>query len=116
MVSPIPGASEKIAALRVRHSQLNSSIVRFESRISKQTGRLAQMHRSKSFDDSDDDVNSGEPDDHIVQRNINEQIEIIPEDFSKEEEEIKDLEKKKRSLENKISDVCTTLSNPFPLW
>ena len=82
--SPIPDASEKIASLRVRHSQLTSSIARFEARTSKQAGQLARMNRSKS---------------------LSEGFQITVEDFRNEEEEIRELEKKKRALEDRVSGM-----------
>ena len=109
--SPIPNALEKIASLRMRHSQLASSINRFEARISKQTGQLARMNRSKSFaNGSDDDNDDDEQEDASVGNThkvseMSEEFQITAEDFKKEEEEIRELERKKRALEDRVTGM-----------
>ncbi|KAL8797491.1 MAG: hypothetical protein Q9195_000307 [Heterodermia aff. obscurata] len=106
VVSPIPGASEKITSLRTRHGQLTSSVARFEARVSKQTGQLAQINKGKdSHGDYDEDDDNDGSDDHARQRSIFEQPQITAEDFLREEEEIRELEKKKRALENRVSEM-----------
>ena len=103
----MPDASEKIALLRVRHSQLTSSIARFEARTSKQTGQLARMNRSKSFTNGSDDGEGEEgPAEHTTQTlPMPEGFQITVEDFRNEEEEIRELEKKKRALEERVSGM-----------
>ena len=100
--SPIPGAPEKIVSLRSRHGQLTSSIARFESRVSKQTGQLAKMNKGKYA--GADDENS-EPDGFDESQNEYEQTQTTAEDLLKEEDEIRELEKKKRTLEERVSSM-----------
>lgn len=89
--------------MRTRHGQLTSSVARFEARVSKQTGQLAQINKGKAshgdyYDDDDNDGNDG----HVRQRSVFEHPQITAEDFLREEEEIQDLEKKKRALEDRV--------------
>lgn len=112
-IYPIPNALEKIASLRMRHSQLASSINRFEARVSKQTGQLARMNKSKSFtngsddDDDDDDIEGGDVSIGNIHKTstMSEEFQITAEDFKKEEEEIRELERKKRALEDRVSGM-----------
>lgn len=110
--SPIPDALEKIASLRIRHGQLASSINRFEARVSKQTGQLARMNRSKSFangsdDDNDDEGGGGDVSVGNAHKmpTMSQDVQITAEDFKKEEEEIRELERKKRALEDRVSGM-----------
>ena len=100
--SPIPGAPEKIVSLRSRHGQLTSSIARFESRVSKQTGQLAKINKG-TYAGSDDEKSEldgfDEPQDEY------EQTQTTAEDLLKEEEEIRELEKKRRTLEERVSSM-----------
>lgn len=102
--SPVTGAPERITSLRSRHEQLDSSIARYEARVSKQTAQLAKMNRLKEgdgdFDEDDDDliIDSGDkPGDGLVP--------VSEEDLQREDEEIKELENKKRGLEDRVSGM-----------
>lgn len=113
--SPIPDASATIASLRTRHAQLISSIARFEARVAKQTGQLAKMNRSLSYDNSLDD------EENPAAESLAEKIDIAPnasgdyqitvEDIRLEEAEIRELEKKKRALEDRVNGRSLCLSS-----
>lgn len=109
-IYPIPGALEKIASLRIRHGQLASSINRFEARVSKQTGQLARMNRSKSFANGSDEDDVDEGGDFSVENThemptMSQDVQITAEDFKREEEDIRELERKKRALEDRVSGM-----------
>jgi len=102
--SPIAGAPERIASVRSRYEQLNSSIVRYGSKVAKQMIQLEKMNKSKDgageFDDEgDDDFDADANDDQASQYHITE------EDLRREDEEIRELEKKKRGLEDRVSGM-----------
>ena len=103
--SPIPGALEKIPSLRTRHGQITSSVARFEARVSKQTGQLAQMNREKSSSGGYDSDQTEVDDEYAAPQSTFEQPQITAEDFLREEEEIRELEKKKRALEDRVSGM-----------
>ncbi|KAL6721268.1 hypothetical protein ACLMJK_000370 [Lecanora helva] len=103
-VYPIPGAPERIASLRSRYEQLNSSIGRYESKIAKQMIQLEKMNKHKDgkggFDDLDDpDFDEDANGDQATKYHITE------EDLMKEDEDIRELEEKKRKLEDRVSGM-----------
>ena len=103
--SPIAGAREKIASFRSRFDQLTSSIARNESRVSRQTSQLASMNRR---DDPDEDVDGDVRQEQVdVAADVDKAIEIpiTAEDLQKEEHEIRELERKKRTLEDRVSGM-----------
>jgi chromosome segregation ATPase len=85
MDSPIPGAQEKIAAMRQRHAQVTASIDYYEERLEQQTSDLHRLNRNRDFLD-----------------------EI--EDLRREEEEMRQLEKKKRELEDRVHSMSRDIS------
>ncbi|MCJ1274046.1 hypothetical protein MMC21_001840 [Puttea exsequens] len=105
-IYPITGAPERIASMRSRSEQLNSSIARYEGRIANQMAQLAKMntHKDGSVDFEDED------DEDLDNRNVNEtdsshEMHVTEEDLRKEDEEIRELEKKKRVLEDRVSGM-----------
>ena len=94
--SPISGALEKIAALRIRHKQLVSSIHTHETNVARQTAQLDRMNRSAELDDNDLDEDEEAPE---------EAAPFTEEDMRREEEEIKELEKKKEGLEDRVTGM-----------
>ena len=98
--SPIPGAQEKIAAMRQRHVQVTASIDFYEGRLSEQQTQLSRLNRSRDFIDDDPDV-------------AEEAQQIVPlteEDLRREEEEMKQLERKKRELEDRVHSMSRDIS------
>lgn len=89
----MPGALEKIRLLRNRYEKLCSSISHHESRVSTQTTQLARINRRKDEDGLIDDESNDEDTKIIPSAS---EIHIAPEDLEREEEEIRELEKKTR--------------------
>lgn len=100
--SPIHGAMEKINSLRARHEQLTSSIERYEARIAKQTSQLDRINRRDAHEDEDEPCD--DPDNDELPRSP-EQVHITAEDIECEEEEMRELEKKKRGLLARVSSM-----------
>ena len=95
--SPIGGATEKIAALKRRHRQLASSVEYYEAEVARQTAQLNRMNRPQDFeyDDFDEDATGGQ-----------EQAPAFTvEDMRREEQEIKELERKKQDLEDRVTGM-----------
>ena len=105
LASPIPGALEKIASLRARHGQFASSVARFEARVSRQTGQLAQMNKWQSSNSGYDDDNHDESEENTFPQSAYEQPQFTAADLAREEGEIRELEKKKRLLEERVSSM-----------
>ena len=101
LFSPIPGASERIALLRSRYEQLNSSISRYETTISKQMAQLARINKHKDdegiYNEDHEDI-----DENVDEADGPEELHVTEEDLRREDEEIRELEKKKRALEDRV--------------
>ncbi|KAL4866654.1 hypothetical protein BDV12DRAFT_131845 [Aspergillus spectabilis] len=95
-VYPVAGAHDKIASLRYRHQHISESIAELEERIARNTAELESMSRSYD-DDHDDPDNAGfsnpEPSD------------VTDADLDRELEEIRELESKKRRLEDRVNGM-----------
>jgi hypothetical protein len=96
--SPIPGALDKIASLRQRHRRLAASIQHYEAKVTEQSSQLSRMNRSRDYgsDYDDGEVNTAGEEPVVLE-------EFTEEDMRIEEEEILELEQKKRSLEERVS-------------
>ncbi|ORY13316.1 acyl-CoA dehydrogenase/oxidase [Clohesyomyces aquaticus] len=94
-VYPIPGARERIAAMRQRHKRLEASIEHYEYRIAEQTAQLGKLNRSRDYMDVGTD--EAEPEAEAAPAFIP----MTEEDLRREEEEVRQLERKKRGLEDR---------------
>ncbi|EON65457.1 hypothetical protein W97_04695 [Coniosporium apollinis CBS 100218] len=106
-VYPIPGAAEKIHSLRQRHRRLAASLEHYEMRIAEQSAQLNRMNRSHAFD-AEDDLDDAEATN--AQPSAPAEIALRREDLHKEEEEIRELECRKRELEDRVSSMGRDLS------
>ena len=103
-VYPIPGATDKIAQLRRRHQQLQANIAHYEARVNEQTRELQALNRptsrsgySGSEEGAEEDVDGdGEATVKIV---------MTKEDLAREEDDIKELERKKKGLEERVEGM-----------
>ncbi|KAM0805506.1 DASH complex subunit Spc34-domain-containing protein [Usnea florida] len=105
-VFPIDGAPEKIVSLRSRYEQLNSSIARYESKVSRQMAQLARMNKRKDgdVDDDDDDTEMLEDEDVNAIEGQGE-THVTEEDIRRENDDIRELEKKKQQLEERVKEM-----------
>ncbi|OCK80027.1 DASH complex, subunit Spc34 [Lepidopterella palustris CBS 459.81] len=103
-VYPIPGAREKIAALRQRHRRLEASIEQFELRVAEQGAQLSRMNRTRDFG-LDDGVDEPEME-------VEQPVEalVTEDDLKREEEDIRELERKKRDLEDRVNSMGRDIS------
>lgn len=100
-VYQVPGAHEKIAAMRQRHARLESSLEYYENRLAEQTVQLGRLNRSRGeyaeeYEDADP-----EPQEEFV---------LTAEDLRREEEEVRQLESKKRGLEDRVHSMGRDIS------
>ena len=105
LLSPIDGAPEKILSLRSRYEQLNSSIARYESKVSKQMAQLARMNKHKDGDVDDDDDTEALEDEDANAIDGQGEIHVTDEDIRRENDEIRELEKKKQQLEERVKEM-----------
>lgn len=102
-VYPTVNASEKIATLRTRHQQLADSIAHYEERVQKNSAQLETMHqrRSRSGLEDDDDMDETVPEAPPTTR----APVMTAEDIAQEEQEIRLLEERKKTLEEQVSGM-----------
>ncbi|KAH4079039.1 hypothetical protein HBI62_187250 [Parastagonospora nodorum] len=99
-VYPIPGAQEKIAAMRQRHAQVTASIDYYEERLEQQTSEFSRLNRNRDFLDEIEDAEEEPP----------EAPPLSEENLRREEEEMKQLERKKRELEDRVHSMSRDIS------
>ena len=102
-VYPIAGAPEKIAALRNRHQQVSEAVAHYEGRVSKQAAQLERMNKSQDFGSGYEDEEEEVIDENTPSNTGENQI--TEEDIQRELEEIRELEQKKRILEERVSGM-----------
>ncbi|RAH43356.1 uncharacterized protein BO95DRAFT_455072 [Aspergillus brunneoviolaceus CBS 621.78] len=95
-VYPIAGAHEKIASLRYRHQLITDSIIDLEERVARNAAELEQM--SHSYGDDYDDYDTGE----TLQSEV---ADVTDADLAREMEEIRELERRKRTLEDRVNGM-----------
>ena len=96
---PVAGAPERIASLLSRYEQVNASISRYETRVSKHNAQLAKLKMKDDVGDEEEDVDDEDtqhppPESHVTK-----------EDLQSELEESEELEKKKQMLEERVSGM-----------
>lgn len=98
MHSPIPNANERITSLRRRHQQLAANIAHYEGVVADQTAQLQAMNRPTSRTGYSDD---GKAEDDAGEVSIP----LTREDLEREEQEVKELERKKKGLEDRVEGM-----------
>ena len=98
MHSPIPNANDRITSLRRRHQQLAANISHYEGVVADQTAQLQAMNRPTS--------RTGHSDDGKVEADrVEVTIPLTREDLEREEQEVKELERKKKGLEDRVEGM-----------
>lgn len=92
-------------SLRARYEQLNSSIVRYESKVAKQMIQLERINIHKGDDGSNENENEDGDVGLDAGRDGVQGYLVTEEDLRREDEEIRELEKKKRGLEDRVSGM-----------
>ncbi|KAI9372806.1 DASH complex subunit Spc34 [Aspergillus egyptiacus] len=93
-VYPVTGAQDKISSLRYRNQMISESIAELEERVAKNTADLESM--SRSYNDEYDNIdNTGYPG----------MGDVTDTDINRELEEIRELERRKRSLEDRVNGM-----------
>ncbi|KAK7509980.1 DASH complex subunit Spc34 [Phyllosticta citriasiana] len=104
----IPGVNEKIAQLRQRHARLQANIEHYEMRVAEQQVQLARQNRHRDYDDDDAEEQEPQPQPQPEEPPVEEPL--TAEDLQREEEEIRELERKKRGLEDRVNSMGRDLS------
>ena len=105
----MPGAKQRIDSQRLRLHQLTASIDRYESRVSTQAGQLAKLNKAKRYtgelDEGDNQVDGddGLGANEVINSTTEDHLTVA--DLGREEEEIRELENRKRLLEDRVSGM-----------
>lgn len=95
----IPGTTDRIALLRSRHRQLTANIKHYEAKVDQQIEDLARMNGTPVSDDEDLLPYEEDADDATASARISK------EDLAREEAEIKELERKKHALTERVNGM-----------
>ncbi|KAL8760444.1 MAG: hypothetical protein Q9199_000068 [Rusavskia elegans] len=104
-IYPMSGARERISSLRSRFDQLTASVTKYEARVAKQAAQLAKRNRQGDTSDDRDDTSLGRSADLELNDERANEMPITAEDLEREEQEIRELERKKRALEDRVSGM-----------
>ncbi|KIY02901.1 uncharacterized protein Z520_01366 [Fonsecaea multimorphosa CBS 102226] len=99
-VYTVVGVTERIRALRNRHREVASSIAMLEDKVSRQQSLLDRTNWALNSEERGDE-NDLEQD----PINHNDALGLMEKDFQVEEEEIRELEAKKKALEERVSGL-----------
>ncbi|TKX21745.1 putative DASH complex subunit Spc34 [Elsinoe australis] len=98
-VYPVPGAGDEIARLRARFEQLSANIAHYEDRVARNSKQLDGMYARQGYGDDDVEEETGLEEDEV-------KVPVMTkEDLEMEEREIRELERKKRGLESRVSEM-----------
>ncbi|KAK4938670.1 hypothetical protein LTR10_020938 [Elasticomyces elasticus] len=99
-VYTVARAAEKIRALRNRYQEVAPSISALEEKVLKQQSVLERRNKGGQYEDEElENAMDAEP------SNTGGASTFTEEDFHHEEEEIRDLEARKKSLEDRVSGI-----------
>lgn len=104
-VYPIEGALERIEKLRQRHEQLQANIKHYEARVTLQQRELERMKRpGGQYEGEDDETGEMEAEDMDTEPTAN-AVTMTKEDLEREQEEVRELERKKKGLEERVTGM-----------
>ncbi|KAM0324801.1 hypothetical protein ACHAQA_007767 [Verticillium albo-atrum] len=95
-VYALPGAGERIAALRGRWGRNANTAAYYEARVAEQTASVERTKGQWGHEDDEDDEDDDEDDDQRGEDVMTE------DDLRAEEEEVRELERKKRELQQRL--------------
>lgn len=92
-VYPLPGALERIPAQRQKYTQLNNTLAYYEAKIAEQQEALERLNLDRWADEEDEEEEPAveQPRDTMT-----------AEDLRREEEEVRELDRKKRELQERL--------------
>jgi chromosome segregation ATPase len=96
---------KRIEGLRIKHGQLQSSLRHYEQKVEKQTRVLERMNRGDGWNEDEDEDEEFDEEGRRTPKFDEEIAEVTDEDLRREEAEIKELERRKKDLENRVSSM-----------
>ena len=98
-VYPLPGAAERIPAQRQKYAQQSNTLAYYEAKVAEQQEALGRMNKDH-FDDDDDKGGEGGEDENENQGGFGGGM--TEEDLRREEDEVRELDRKKRELQERL--------------
>lgn len=92
-VYPLPGALERIPAQRQKYAQLNNTLAYYETKVAEQQEALEKLNVDRW---------AGEDDEEEERSIVETQAGMTVEDLRREEEEVRELDRKKRDLQERL--------------
>lgn len=95
-VYPLPGALDRIPALRQRWASQAATLEYYEAKVADQAERLGRMNKRGEEQEADEESGEIELNPGIMDSLMTE------DDLRREEEEVRELDKKKRELQERL--------------
>lgn len=99
------GVLDRIAALRTRNTQVLESMEKYEGLVAEQSKQLGRMNRPSSFGFDDEDAATEVLAERGGRNSQAGEPSMTQEDLRLEEDEVAELERKKRSLEERVGGM-----------
>ncbi|KAL1843582.1 hypothetical protein VTJ49DRAFT_865 [Mycothermus thermophilus] len=95
-VYALPGALERIPALRRAYAQQSDTLAYYERKVAEQQEKLERMNAERGV------LEGEEEEEEEQEKQEEEEVGMTAEDLKREEEEVKRLEKRKRELQERL--------------
>ncbi|KAL2128814.1 hypothetical protein VTI74DRAFT_8607 [Chaetomium olivicolor] len=102
-VYPLPGALERIPALRSKYAQQSNTLKYYEGKVAEQMGQLERMNLERVLSDQEEEDGEGEDE------GVGDGAIMTEEDLRREEEEVRGLDRKKRELQARLRAIESDL-------
>ncbi|KAK4447727.1 reticulocyte-binding protein 2 a [Podospora aff. communis PSN243] len=99
-VYPLPGALERIPAQRQKYAHQSNTLAYYEAKVAEQQEALERMNADRWADDEDEDENE------VFEE---EAVGLTEADLGREEEEVRELDRKKRELQARLRAIESDL-------
>lgn len=100
-VYPLPGALERIPELRQKWANQSNTLAYYEAKVAEQSERLVRMNkRPDDFGDEDAENDADEGEDPVNNGDMDSLM--TEEDLRREEAEVRELDKKKKELQERL--------------
>lgn len=99
-VYDVEGASAKISSIRQRHQSLAASVAKYQDLVLQQQSKLNRFNSGSGYANLDDEVDGAAPDSEPASTKITTEA-----DIEAEEAEIRELEARKKALEDRVSGM-----------
>ncbi|KAI8963471.1 DASH complex, subunit Spc34 [Daldinia sp. FL1419] len=98
-VYPLPGALERIAAQRSKYAHSRNTLAYYEAKVAEQAEALGRMNKDHWMDEEEEEEDDGGA------ATLDKEEILTEEDLGREEEQIRELERKKRELQERLKAI-----------